>query len=235
MPDYGLKKLKLRDHRVFTSTGDITMVNEGVLVVNKASGAATAVTLPGSPDRGDCVLVKDGKGDAATNNITISAASGNIDGGSSFVIRTNYGSALFTYNGTQWNVGMTHDGEPANISMAASAGASNVSNVVCTVTDAAGNTIAGVHNFDLWLSDAASGAGLTGTTASGTVTVKSASGEVVGTYTTKKALRVQTLATGLFTLEITDSAKTLFKVCAQVPGSGQTVVGVTLLTASYGA
>ena len=122
-----------------------------------------------------------------------------------------------------------------NLSMAAAAGASNITEVTITAKDAAGGTLAGVHNFDLWLSDAASGEGLTGTTASGTVTVKAASGAVVGTLTAKKALRVQTLATGLFILEITDTAKTAFKVCAQVPGTGKTVVGITLAAGNYGA
>jgi hypothetical protein len=119
--------------------------------------------------------------------------------------------------------------------MAAASAAANVSEVTITAKDAAGATLAGVHNFDLWLSDAATGAGLTGTAASGTVTAKSASGEVVGTYTAKKALRVQTLATGIFILEITDTGKTAYKVAAAAPGTGKTVVGITLETGDYGA
>lgn len=112
-------------------------------------------------------------------------------------------------------------------------GGSNVCEVTVTVNDAAGKTLAAVTNFDLWLSDAATGAGLTGTTASGAVTVKTSSGEVVGTLTTKKALRVQTLATGVFILSITDSAKTGFYVCGQLPGRPLNV-SAALLTANYG-
>ena len=122
----------------------------------------------------------------------------------------------------------------ASFTMTAAAGAANITEVTATAKDAAGATLAGVHNFDLWLSDATTGAGLTGTSASGTVTAKSASGEVVGTFSAKKALRAQTLASGVFILEITDTAKTAFKVCAQVPGTGKTVVGITLATGDYG-
>lgn len=126
------------------------------------------------------------------------------------------------------------DNMPANLTFAAAAGGTNVAEVTITVKDAAGATIAGVFNLDVWLSDAATGAGLTGTTASGTVTAKSASGAVIGTDTSKKALRVQTLATGVFILEITDTAKTGFYVCAQLPSVGSTKVSAQLVTGSYG-
>src|ERR1044072_3582131 len=74
------------------------------VVVNKASGAATAVTLPANPLLGQCVIVKDSKGDAATNAITITPASGNVDGAATVVISENYGALLLEYNGTEWGV-----------------------------------------------------------------------------------------------------------------------------------
>lgn len=122
----------------------------------------------------------------------------------------------------------------ADFTMTAAAGAANVTEVTVTPKDASGNTIAEPQVFDLWLSDDAAGEGLTGTTASGTVTAKSASGTVMGTLTAKKALRVQTLANGSFVLEITDTAKTAFKVTAGIPDSGKAVVGITLETSDYG-
>lgn len=121
-----------------------------------------------------------------------------------------------------------------SFSMVPAAGGSNVCEVTITAKDADGAVLAGVHNFDLWLSDAASGAGLTATTASGAVDAKAASGVNLLVMSAKKALRVQTLATGIFILSITDTAKTAFKVCAQAPGSGKTIVGATLITANYG-
>ncbi|MGJ0533086.1 MAG: hypothetical protein ACR65W_07465 [Methylocystis sp.] len=124
-------------------------------------------------------------------------------------------------------------GEARNITGVAAAGGSNVSEVTITVTDENGDAVAAVHHLDVWLSDAASGAGLTGTTASGTVTNKSASGTVLQIYSAKKAVRVQTLATGIFILEITDTAKTAFKVCATL--NGKAVVLATLTAGNYGA
>lgn len=128
-----------------------------------------------------------------------------------------------------------NDAIAATISFAAAAGGANVCEVTITVKDAAGSTLAGVHNLIVWLSDAATGAGLTGTSASGTVQAKSASGQDMGTLTAKKALVVQTLATGIYILEITDTAKTGFYVCATVPGTGLTVVSSQLVTGNYGS
>lgn len=127
------------------------------------------------------------------------------------------------------------DGMPATVDIAAAAAGANVCEVTYTVKDAAGSNLAGVFTFDVFLSDAATGAGLTATAASGTVTAKTASGAVIGTDTAKKALRVQTLATGAFILEITDTAKTLFYPCAVMTSTGATVVGTKLETTDYGS
>lgn len=107
---------------------------------------------------------------------------------------------------------------PLGITFTPTSAASNVCEVAISINDGAGTAIAKPFIFDVWLSDAATGAGLTGTAASGTVTAKSASGVVIDTYTSKKALRVQALATGIFTLEITDSGNTGYYVAAQVGG-----------------
>lgn len=127
------------------------------------------------------------------------------------------------------------DNMAASITFAAASAAANVCEVTCTVKDAAGVAIAGVFELDMWLSDAATGAGITGTTASGTVTAKAASGVVMDTYTAKKSLRVQTLATGIFILEITDTAKTAFYVAAEIPGTNATGISAVLATDDYGS
>lgn len=90
---------------VKTTSGayDVT-ATDYIVIVNKASGEATAVNLPASPATGRVLIIKDGKGDAATNNITLTPAAGTIDGGASVVITSNYGSVAIVYNGTQWNV-----------------------------------------------------------------------------------------------------------------------------------
>jgi hypothetical protein len=114
-------------------------------------------------------------------------------------------------------------------SASAAAGATTVTNVSVRVARVDGR--AGVHNFDLWLSDATTGAGHTAVTASGTV-VAGTAGLLVATLVAKKALRVQTDATGLFVLQITDAAKTPFVVCAEI--EGRTYPLLTLATAKYG-
>jgi hypothetical protein len=127
------------------------------------------------------------------------------------------------------------DGQPATVAFAIAAGGANVAEVTITVKDAAGATLTGIRNLEVWLSDAATGAGLTGTTASGTVQAKSASGTVLTALTAKKHLTVQTLAAGTFVLEITDSAKTGFYVAVKNPMSGAPIVSTQLVTGSYGA
>jgi hypothetical protein len=123
---------------------------------------------------------------------------------------------------------------PTDITLTPAAGGANVSEVTITVVDGGGDPLSGVHVLDVYLSDAATGVGLTATTASGTVTAKTASGTVLGALTTKKALRVSTTAAGVFVLEITDTAKTGFYVCAVLPISGRVIVSDQLVTADYG-
>ncbi len=126
------------------------------------------------------------------------------------------------------------DGMIAGFTFAAASAGANIAEVTITAKQADGSTtVASPVIFHLWLSDAATGAGLTATAASGTVTVKSASGAVIGTLTSKKSLVVQALATGVFTLEITDTAKTAFYVCAQSP-HGETKIATVLATGDYG-
>lgn len=124
-------------------------------------------------------------------------------------------------------------GYPVTATGSAAAGGANVSEVTITVKDAAAATVAAVHHIDVWLSDAATCEGLTVTSASGTVQAKAASGTDLQVYSAKKAVRVQTLATGVYILEITDTAKTGFIVCAEV--NGKAAVIDTLVAGDYGA
>ena len=123
-------------------------------------------------------------------------------------------------------------GRPFSVTMTVSTDGSNKTKVTCQLVDIEGTSVSKVMNFDLWLSDAATGAGLTATTASGAVAAGT-SGADIATLTSKKALRVQSNASGVYILSITDTAKTAFKVCAQMP-DGEVIVGATLATASYG-
>lgn len=115
------------------------------------------------------------------------------------------------------------------------AGGANVCEVTITLQDGHGTVVAEATPLTVWLSDTATGTGLTATSASGTVQTKSASGADFAVLTAKKALVAQPLATGVYILEITDSAKTGFYVAAQLPFGGVPAVSRQLVTGDYGA
>lgn len=119
-----------------------------------------------------------------------------------------------------------------SVTFTPSAGASNVCNVAIAVT--APNADRKRRPMEVWLSDSAVGAGLTSTTASGTVTAKSATGDVISALTAKKHIKVLPLEDGTFTLEITDSAKTGFYVCVEHPLVDGVAVSAVLVTGNYG-
>jgi hypothetical protein len=108
---------------------------------------------------------------------------------------------------------------------------SNICNVTFQVVDAAGNAIAGVFLLEVYLSDAATGVGLTATTASGGIAAAASGGTVLDVLVAAKYLKVQTNAAGAFILAITDTAKTLFYPVGSRGSS--IVVGAQLTTASY--
>lgn len=90
-----------------TAAGNVTVVNEDVILVDKASGQATTVTLPapGATGARRLKIVVDDRGDAATNAITVNVAgSGTINGATSYVINQNFGFAMFLDVGDEWQV-----------------------------------------------------------------------------------------------------------------------------------
>lgn len=147
---------------VMTDAGNYTIVNEAVLIVNKTVGAATTVTLPpvAYTPAGRTIEIKDGKGDAATNNITVDAnASETIDGSTTSVIALNYGSLTVVCNGTQWNVVPNTQSSGNMTAINYDAGASGIAGTVdifpstaskgknaFTATDNAGNTTNTITN-----------------------------------------------------------------------------------------
>lgn len=80
-----------------------TMRPQDEMIAVDTSSART-INLMSSPPQGKKVTIKDDVGSAATNNITVSPAAGNIDGSASFTINIGYASIDLVYNGTQWNV-----------------------------------------------------------------------------------------------------------------------------------
>lgn len=92
--------------RIVTAAGVVTVtVSDTAILMNKSVGAATTINLPTAVSRAGLELVvKDYKGDAATNNITVVASgSETLDGFSNAAaqangtakIVTNYGAKTF--------------------------------------------------------------------------------------------------------------------------------------------
>jgi len=73
-------------------------------ISNPTSAAAVYLRLPAASAAVayQDYVVKDGKGDAATNNIIITSTAGTIDGTTSYTISTNYGTVHFITDGTEW-------------------------------------------------------------------------------------------------------------------------------------
>ena len=91
--------------RMVTGPGAVTVTGaDGLIVVNKSVPGPTAVTLEANPVVGVQHRFKDGRGDAAVNPITISPASGAIDGASSFVLSQNRAAVTLEFNGSEWSV-----------------------------------------------------------------------------------------------------------------------------------
>jgi hypothetical protein len=74
--------------------------SDSTMIIGTRSGAA-AITLP-TNTAGRMLVVKDEQGNAGTSNITITPASGTIDGAASYVLSQNYGSITLYGNGTNW-------------------------------------------------------------------------------------------------------------------------------------
>lgn len=88
--------------RRITAPGPVAMLSTDYEVgIDQTIGATITVALPSAPVAGQRAQVSDVKGDAETFNITVTGA---INGGTSYVISTNYGWVVFRYSGTQWNI-----------------------------------------------------------------------------------------------------------------------------------
>lgn len=88
--------------RRITAPGPVAMLSTDYEVgIDQTIGAAITVALPADPVAGQRAQVSDVKGDAETFNITVT---GPINGGSSYVVSTNYGWVVLRYSGTQWNI-----------------------------------------------------------------------------------------------------------------------------------
>lgn len=86
-----------------TSPVTVASATDTVVVTDLSVAGAVAVNLPAGVT-GQCFFVADGKGDANTNNITITPAAGTINGAATYVINKARAGVLLGYNGTSWTV-----------------------------------------------------------------------------------------------------------------------------------
>lgn len=97
------------------------------------------------------------------------------------------------------------DNVVASVSFAVAAGATNVCIITGTIKDAAGATIAASRPLDLYISEAATGIGITADTYSTGASITT--GTQLIAFTANKAWRINTHTDGTFAVSITDSAK----------------------------
>jgi hypothetical protein len=88
---------------VLVSSGaSYSAIGSSVIWVNKTVASPTAIVLPSTPTQGMQISVKDRKGDASTNPITVNGNGKNIDGASTFLMNFNHQSATLYYGDTEW-------------------------------------------------------------------------------------------------------------------------------------
>lgn len=80
----------------YTITAGITTID-----VNKMTGQATTIYLPANGAGFSPITITDAKGDASSNNITLS---GNINNASSYVMNVDQESITIRDTGTQWEI-----------------------------------------------------------------------------------------------------------------------------------
>jgi hypothetical protein len=86
-----------------TSGDTAQAATDRVIIINKAVGARTTVTLQATPAKGTTLIVKDGRGDAYINPITIApTAPARIDNAGSATINIPSGWLEMIYDGANW-------------------------------------------------------------------------------------------------------------------------------------
>lgn len=135
--------------------------------------------------------------------------------------------------GLDVNRGLVIKADPTGVKFTATPSTANICLVTCQLIDNEGFAVAVAAEIEIWLSDAATGLGITGTTASGAVAA-GATGTDLAVLVTKKMIRAQTDVNGSYTLSITDTAKTAFYVAIKLTKHNKARVSAVLATANFG-
>lgn len=110
-------------------------------------------------------------------------------------------AANLTATGAELN---TLDNVVASVSWAVTAGAANICILTGTIKDAAGATISAVRNLTVYISEVATGIGVTADTYSTGAALSDGTGTAL---VANKVFLVQTGTDGIFAISITDTAK----------------------------
>ena len=129
------------------------------------------------------------------------------------------------------NAGSTVPHAPA-FTVVKSAGAANVANLAYTVKDPGGTALTHSAWLMLWLSDSAAGVGVT-SHAPDELAIIGAAGSILTEFVSNSCALVQCKNDGTLSIAITDTHKTLYKVCLQSLRGEQISID-TLVLADYG-
>lgn len=88
--------------RIATTSPITVTTADGIVVSDLTVPAPVAVTLPAVPNVGQLFYIKDGAGNAATFNITVTPLVGLIDGAATATINTDFGSLTVAWDGSAW-------------------------------------------------------------------------------------------------------------------------------------
>jgi len=119
---------------------------------------------------------------------------------------------------------------PAQFSIAIAASTTNAITITITCQDVDGNTLTGVRNLEFIVSDDSTGAGLASTLAPDSITAST--GAVLTALTANLHLMVQTAASGIAVLKLTDAAQGAGFVAVTKPLTGALTVG-EIVTGDY--
>lgn len=123
--------------------------------------------------------------------------------------------------------------DTVTIAIAASATTDGM-DITVTVKDGRGNTVAGVFELEMWMSEAATGIGLTADAYSGDLTATT--GAILSALTAKKHWKVVTAATGIFAATLVDTANPADQyVVVAKPMTGRLIVSAVSGTNWEGA
>ena len=86
------------------STWPYTIAAADYVVLIDTSVARTTILPSAVTNPGRVLIIKDNVGSAATNNVTVASAAGNVDGAASYTMNINWQSITVVSNGTNWRV-----------------------------------------------------------------------------------------------------------------------------------